>query len=110
MDTNSLGSQLGVEVLKILVPIVGTAVGSLLSYLLYQLTGLIKNQKLQEEARKAVAFAEQKLVNNDEKLAYVKNFLKANAGKYLSDQDIDHLVEAAVNALPPTHPDGQQSN
>lgn len=100
-------SQVGPQILAVLIPTIGTLIGSLFSYLLYYLIGLIKNQVLQEEAKKAVAFAEQKLVGNDVKLAYVKNFLKIGLGKYLSDQDLDHLVESAVNALPSTHSSGQ---
>lgn len=101
-------STVGTQVLQALLPVIGTLIGTLTSYLLYYLIGLIKNKQLQEEARKAVAYAEQQLEGNPEKLAYVRNFLRARAGKYLTDQDIDHLIESAVAALPPTNASGQQ--
>lgn len=101
---NPIFVQFGQELLKASLPMIGTLVGSLLSYLLYYLTGLIKSQTLQDETRKAVAYAEQKLVDNKDKLAYVETFLQARTGGKLSQQDMAHLIEAAVLALPNTHP------
>lgn len=52
-------------------------------------------------ALKLVAYAEQKLLTNDDKLTYVKSKLK-EALPRLSDQDIDHLVESSVLQLKAT--------
>jgi hypothetical protein len=95
-QTHALLMQILQAILSSLLPFIGTLVGSLLSYALWHLIGLIKNQKLQQEAATVVAFAEQKLVNSDAKRTYVLNFLMS---KGLSQQDAEHLLEAAVLAL-----------
>jgi hypothetical protein len=92
----ALLTQILQAVLPSLLPLVGTLVGSLLSYALWHLVGLIKNQKLQQLAAQAVAFAENRLTGDDAKRAYVLNFLMKQG---LSEQDAEHLLEAAVLAL-----------
>lgn len=99
MDLKQMLVQVALQTLQALLPVLGTLAGSLLSYLLYKLIGLIKNQSLQNEAKMAVAFAEQRFLTNADKLAYVHSFLKSRVGNSLSDQDLDHLLENAVLAL-----------
>lgn len=105
MTLNPVLQQLGAQVLQMILPALGTAIGSLAAWALYKVVGLIKNKKLQDEVNAAVSYAEAQLSGSQVKLAYVTAFIKSKVGSSLSDQEIAHLVEAAVlamqNATPP---------
>lgn len=103
MNIHDMITQLGSQLIPTLVPIMGTLVGSLLSWMLYHLVGLIKNEKLRQEIQAAVSYAEQRLTGNSVKLDYVRTFVKAKVGSSLSDEQIEHMIEDAVNALQPTN-------
>lgn len=96
---NPVLQQLGLQVLQMILPALGTALGSLAAWALYKVIGLIKNKKLQDDVFAAVSYAEAKLSGDQAKLAYVTAFIKSKVGNSLSDQEIAHLVEAAVLAM-----------
>lgn len=102
MDWHALVAQYGPQILSEVLPVLGTAVGSLLAYGLWHALGLIKNQQVRGLAQRAVAFAEQRLDTNDAKLGYVRNFLKTQLGNKVSDEELDHFIEEAVLGLKQT--------
>lgn len=91
--------QAGIVVLQNLLPLVGTLLGSLLSYLIYLAISHVKNQQLQNELQMAVSYAEQRFVNSPDKLAYVSSWIKQRTGGKIDDTTLNHMLENAVVAL-----------
>lgn len=98
-DLKALLLQFSLALVQSLLPVLGTLIGSLASYLLYELIGKIKNDKLKVEVQMAVAYAEQKFVSNNDRLTYVQNWLKHKTGGKLDDATLNHFIENAVVAL-----------
>lgn len=84
--------------LQLLVLLITTAIGYAVKLAISQL----KYKWQQDMALKLVRFAEQKYVDNTEKLNYVKSQIKTTFPR-LTDEDVEHLVEASVAQLPKTN-------
>ena len=87
------------QTIATLAPVLGTLLGSLVTWGVWQLIGLIKNKQARDLAGQAVAYAQQRLTSNDARLDYAKTYLKGKLGSRVSESDIDHFIEQAVLEL-----------
>jgi len=101
MITPDIQAQLHSLLLTVLTGVV-TILGFLIRNLITAQIDKIKNESQKAMAERLVAYAEQKLSDAAGKNTYVANAISTKFPE-LSAQEVQHLIEQAVLALPPTN-------